>query len=265
MDTNDDRDETLGGFAPADDVFEALESIPGVQDNHAERDEARARMEERDRHVAEAIASGRLEGVEPSPEFLDDAAEFVNGHIDAAELVARARRRWGLDEPGPAEPFVRGNERLHELLSRPEIAAGVAEVESSAANEESTRNNPSKSNAVGRSAAVEATSGSGADVFPDGYLDDLRTDWPGDAETLSILSNPDLVSDIKDGLADAEAGHVHSHDEVLSDQARRRAATGEPVRELDAEHGKPDPAPETREAHKVGRDANPDDPDRHDT
>lgn len=55
-----------------------------------------SQTEERDRQVADAIASGRLEGVEPSPEFLDDAAAFVDGSIDADELVARARRRWGL-------------------------------------------------------------------------------------------------------------------------------------------------------------------------
>lgn len=53
--------------------------------------------EERDRQVAEAIASGRLEGVEPAPAFVSDAAEYVDGHITADELIARARRRWGLD------------------------------------------------------------------------------------------------------------------------------------------------------------------------
>lgn len=51
---------------------------------------------ERDQRVAEAIASGRLSGVEPAPEFLADAAEYVAGRIGADELVENARRRWGL-------------------------------------------------------------------------------------------------------------------------------------------------------------------------
>lgn len=37
--------DTAGEFAPADDVFAALESIPGLQDNRAERDAAREQME----------------------------------------------------------------------------------------------------------------------------------------------------------------------------------------------------------------------------
>jgi DNA-binding XRE family transcriptional regulator len=36
---------SAGEFAPADDVFAALESIPGLQDNHAEREAARDQME----------------------------------------------------------------------------------------------------------------------------------------------------------------------------------------------------------------------------
>ena len=35
-------------------------------------------------------------------------------------------------QPEAREPFVRGNARLHELLARPDIAAGVAEVEAEA-------------------------------------------------------------------------------------------------------------------------------------
>lgn len=52
--------------------------------------------DERSRRVADAIASGRLEGVEPSPEFLADAEDYIRGDIDGDELVARARHRWGL-------------------------------------------------------------------------------------------------------------------------------------------------------------------------
>lgn len=37
--------ERIDGFAPADDVFAVLESIPGLQDNRAERRAARDQME----------------------------------------------------------------------------------------------------------------------------------------------------------------------------------------------------------------------------
>lgn len=119
-----------------------------------------------------------------------------------------------------------------------------------------------------RLAAIEQTSGSAGEVFPDGYLDRLRADWPDserqerqaatehpsiqevldesraerllDTETAAILSNPDLVADINAGLADAEAGRVHSHDEVEADLHERRAALSALVSDLDAIHGKPD-------------------------
>lgn len=54
------------------------------------------RMEERSRRVADAVYSGRLEGFEPSEEFMADAAAYVDGEIDEEELLARGRRRWGL-------------------------------------------------------------------------------------------------------------------------------------------------------------------------
>lgn len=108
-----------------------------------------------------------------------------------------------------------------------------------------------------RLAAIEQTSGSADGVFPDGYLDDLRDDWPDgaeqpdvtgdadvfpniqevldeqraeriDSETLAILSNPDLVADINAGLADAEAGRVHTHDEVQADLSARTTTTPDP-------------------------------------
>lgn len=53
--------------------------------------------EERGHRVADAINSGRLEGLVPSAEFLADAAAYVDGQIDDAEFVARGRRRWGLE------------------------------------------------------------------------------------------------------------------------------------------------------------------------
>ena len=52
--------------------------------------------QERSRRIADAIASGRLEGQEHAPEFLADAKDYIEGRIDGNELVNRARRRWGL-------------------------------------------------------------------------------------------------------------------------------------------------------------------------
>lgn len=52
--------------------------------------------DERIHRVADAIVSGRLEGVEPSDEFLSDASEYVAGRIDDAEFLERGLRRWGL-------------------------------------------------------------------------------------------------------------------------------------------------------------------------
>ena len=52
--------------------------------------------DERVHRVADAIVSGRLEGVEPSSEFLSDAADYVDERIDETELMGRGLRRWGL-------------------------------------------------------------------------------------------------------------------------------------------------------------------------
>lgn len=43
--------------------------------------------------VEEALASARLEGVEPGPEFLADAERAARGEIDADELVERTLAR----------------------------------------------------------------------------------------------------------------------------------------------------------------------------
>lgn len=56
-----------------------------------------AERAERERKVAEAIHSGEMEGLTVSAEARDDSAEYVAGRIDSAELVARARARYGLD------------------------------------------------------------------------------------------------------------------------------------------------------------------------
>lgn len=52
---------------------------------------------ERAEKVAAAVHSGRLEGTEPSAEFLADGQAYVTGSIDAGEVVRRTRKRYGLD------------------------------------------------------------------------------------------------------------------------------------------------------------------------
>lgn len=44
-------------------------------------------------------------------------------------------------------------------------------------------------------------------------------------ETLDVLSDGDLVRDIHEGLRDAEAGQVYSHDEVVAEFAASRKST----------------------------------------
>lgn len=52
---------------------------------------------ERARRVTEAIHSGEMEGLHVSAAGQADAGEYIAGHIDSDELVARARARYGLD------------------------------------------------------------------------------------------------------------------------------------------------------------------------
>ena len=47
--------------------------------------------------VEKAIHSGEMEGVHVSKKGRQDAKEYVAGHIDSDQLVARARARYGLD------------------------------------------------------------------------------------------------------------------------------------------------------------------------
>ncbi len=56
-----------------------------------------------------------------------------------------------------------------------------------------------------------------ADVVPSGELDRLR-------ETIEVLSNNELVQDLREGLADARAGHVFTADQIAEDLAARRDA-----------------------------------------
>lgn len=56
-----------------------------------------------------------------------------------------------------------------------------------------------------------------ADVVPSGELDRLR-------ETVEVLSDTDLVRELREGLADAHAGRVFSADQIAADLAERRDA-----------------------------------------
>ena len=47
-------------------------------------------------------------------------------------------------------------------------------------------------------------------------------DYDSLVETLDVLADADLVRDIHDGLRDAEAGNVSSHDEVVAELAAAR-------------------------------------------
>jgi antitoxin (DNA-binding transcriptional repressor) of toxin-antitoxin stability system len=69
----------------------------------------------------------------------------------------------------------------------------------------------------GESISVIAHGEHVADIVPSGELDRLR-------ETIELLSDTELVRDLREGLADARAGRVFSADEVAADLAARRAA-----------------------------------------
>lgn len=51
---------------------------------------------ERREKVAEVVHSGRLEGREPSRDFLADANRYVRGELSASDVVKKTRRRYGL-------------------------------------------------------------------------------------------------------------------------------------------------------------------------
>ena len=68
----------------------------------------------------------------------------------------------------------------------------------------------------GESVPVIAHGDHVADIVPSGELDRLR-------ETIEVLSDTELVRDLREGLADARAGRVLA-EEVAADLAARRAA-----------------------------------------
>jgi antitoxin (DNA-binding transcriptional repressor) of toxin-antitoxin stability system len=69
----------------------------------------------------------------------------------------------------------------------------------------------------GESVPVIAHGDHVADIVPSGELDRLR-------ETIEVLSDTELVRDLREGLADAHAGRVFSAEQVAADLAARRAA-----------------------------------------
>jgi antitoxin (DNA-binding transcriptional repressor) of toxin-antitoxin stability system len=69
----------------------------------------------------------------------------------------------------------------------------------------------------GESISVIAHGDQVADIVPSGELDRLR-------ETIDVLSDTDLVRDLREGLADARAGRVFSAEQISADLAARRAA-----------------------------------------
>jgi len=69
----------------------------------------------------------------------------------------------------------------------------------------------------GESVSVIAHGDHVADIVPSGELDRLR-------ETIEVLSDTELVRDLREGLADARAGRVFSAEQIAADLAARRAA-----------------------------------------
>ena len=54
-------------------------------------------LNDRVEDVALAVHSTQMEGGAVSVAFMDDARDYARGLIEPAELVARTRRRYGLD------------------------------------------------------------------------------------------------------------------------------------------------------------------------
>lgn len=67
----------------------------------------------------------------------------------------------------------------------------------------------------GESVSVIAHGNHVADVVPSGELERLR-------ETIEVLSDTELVRDLREGLADAHAGRVFSAEQIAADLAARR-------------------------------------------
>jgi antitoxin (DNA-binding transcriptional repressor) of toxin-antitoxin stability system len=71
----------------------------------------------------------------------------------------------------------------------------------------------------GESVSVIAHGDHVAEIVPSGELDRLR-------ETIEVLSESELVRDLREGLADACDGRVFSAGQIAADLAARRTAGG---------------------------------------
>ena len=69
----------------------------------------------------------------------------------------------------------------------------------------------------GESVSVMAHGEHVADIVPSGELDRLR-------ETIEVLTDTELVRDLREGMADARAGRVFTAGQIAADLATRRAA-----------------------------------------
>jgi len=69
----------------------------------------------------------------------------------------------------------------------------------------------------GESVSVIAHGDHVADIVPSGELDRLR-------ETTEVLSDTDLVRELREGLADARAGRVVPAEQIAADLAARHTA-----------------------------------------
>lgn len=69
----------------------------------------------------------------------------------------------------------------------------------------------------GESVSVMAHGEHVADIVPSGELDRLH-------ETIEVLTDTELVRDLREGIADARAGRVFSATQIAADLAARRAA-----------------------------------------
>jgi antitoxin (DNA-binding transcriptional repressor) of toxin-antitoxin stability system len=70
---------------------------------------------------------------------------------------------------------------------------------------------------LGESVSVIAHGDHVADIVPSGELDRLR-------ETIEVLSDTELVRELREGLADALAGRVVPAEQIAADLAARHAA-----------------------------------------
>lgn len=83
----------------------------------------RATVDDRRRAVRESLHSAAMEGLPVSEAARTDSEEYVAGVITSAEVVARARARYGLDRARDRRPLPRPRDRhLVQLGGCPDLA-----------------------------------------------------------------------------------------------------------------------------------------------